>query len=63
MKTNEQLELEFEFFDTDLPAGGKLRRMEREAIEGDGTRRDTWIVIEKFASNGWRFVCADNQFY
>ena len=64
MKYDDQLELDFEYIDTDLPAAGKLRRIEKQLIDPDGgTPRDTWIVVEKFTANGRRFLSADNQFY
>ena len=63
MKYDNQLELDFEFIDTELPTGAKLRRIEKTVLDQDGTPRDTWIVVEKFTANGWRLLTADNQYY
>ena len=63
MKYDSQLELDFEFIDIDLPTDAKLRRIEKKVLDPDGTPHDTWIVVEKFTANGWRFLSADNQYY
>ena len=62
MKSDEQLELDFEYIETDLPGGGKLLRVEKQTIS-DGMPRETWFAVEKFAGNGWRLCGVDNQYY
>jgi len=63
MEQQEQMELDFEFIETNLPGGRKLLRMEKTTIGQEGFHRDNWFVVEKFAANGWTFISADNDFY
>ncbi len=41
----------------------KLLRMEKEIAGHEGSHRDNWFIVEKFASNGWTFITADNRHY
>ena len=63
MEQHDQMELDFEYIESSLPAGGKLLRMEKHTHLVNGRVRDNWFAVEKFAANGWRFTTADNQFY
>ena len=62
METHEQMEIDFEYIETNLPGGQKLLRMEQETEGHEGTHRDNWFIVEKFAAAGWTFITADNQY-
>ena len=62
MKSNDQLELDFEYIETTLPGGGKMVRIEKQAI-ANGMPRDTWFAVEKYVANGWHLNAVDNQYY
>ena len=63
MEPIDQMELDFEHIETNLPDGRTLLRMEKETEGHKGNHRDNWFIVEKFAAAGWRFITADNQYY
>ncbi len=63
MEPPDQMVLDFEHIETNLPDGRTLLRMEKETIGHEGNHRDNWFIVEKFAAAGWRFITADNQYY
>ena len=63
MEHREQMELDFEYTEMNLPGRRKLLRMEKETAGHKGSHRDNRFIVEKFISNGWTFIAADNLYY